>query len=219
MNCLSMMRPIRHLLLLTILLLGSCVTSKKVKDYLAKEKNKPAAEAIVSEWLEMNREWYAARAAKDFPVKESPIIADTAIIEEHTTTEERTASKNEETLPVPLPIKSDPVPTSPENVRPKTAQKQMPAVDCPDVAGFEKTIREKELAVQESTVKLGAARAALNEERKAHSVTKQQLKATAADRDYYKEKNRKKVWALVAMGIFAVLFIVFRILASRERTT
>ncbi len=208
-----MMRPIRHLLLLTLLLLGSCVTSKKVKDYLAKEKNRPAAEAIVTEWLERNREWHAARAAKDFPVQESSVMADTA------TTEERTPSRQEETLPVPLSIKSDPIPASPEKASPKTAQKQTPAVECPDVSGFEKTIREKELAIQENTARLGAARAALNEERKAHGATKQQLKATAADRDYYKEKNRKKVWALVAMGVFAALYVIFKVAASRVRIT
>lgn len=83
------MRPIRHLLLLTLLLLGSCVTSKKVKDYLAKEKNRPAAEAIVTDWLEWNREWHAARAAKDFPVQDSSVMADTAATEESTATAER----------------------------------------------------------------------------------------------------------------------------------
>ena len=212
-NCQSMMRLIRHLLLLTILLLGSCVTPKQVKNYLAKEKNKPAAEAIVTEWLERNRAWYAAKAAKDFPAGEHPAIADTA------TTAKETAVAPAETMPLPPTRKSDPVAAPPEKTRPRTAHIQKPAVEWPDVSGYEKTIREKELAIQENTAKLGAARAALHEERQAHGATKQQLKATAADRNYYKEKNRKKVWALVAMGIFAALYIIFKVAASRVRTS
>lgn len=199
MICQSMKPLIRHLLLLTPLLLCSCVTSRKVEDYLEKAENQPVAEAIVSDWLEQNREWYAAKAAKDFPAKDSIVI------------------KKEPVL-VPLFIKGDPVP-QPERPAPRIVRVPAPAAESQDVSFFQKTIKEKERLLEQSLAKAEAARAALAVERSAHRETKQRLKTTKAERDYYEEKNRKKVWALVAMGIFAALYIIFKVAASRVRIT
>lgn len=202
----------RHLLLLTLLLLCSCVTSKKVKDYLEKAENQPAAEAIVADWLEQNREWYAAKAAKDFPVKKSDSAA--------AVTEVKAPTIEKQPEPEPIRIKSDSVPRTTVATPPvRRAPARIMDCDCPDVAFFEKTISQKEQQLQQNTGRLKAARAALSRERSAHQETKRRLKVTEAERDYFEEKNRKKVWALVAMGIFAVLYVIFRVAASRVRTS
>lgn len=193
------MKPLIRHLLLTPLLLCSCVTSRKVEDYLEKAENQPVAEAIVSDWLEQNREWYAAKAAEDFPAKDSVVIKKEAVL-------------------VPLFIKGDPIP-QPERPAPRAVRMPVPAAASPDVSFFQKTIKEKEQQLQQNTVRLKAARAALRRERNAHQETKQRLKITAAERDYFEEKNRKKVWALVAMGVFAVLYVVFKVAASRVRVS
>jgi hypothetical protein len=196
----TLYKIMKQLLLLMLLLLCSCVTSSKVRDYLAKEKNKPAAEGIVSDWLAQNREWYAQKAARDFPAKETPTPA-------------------KESVPVPA---QKPVPATPkvsvpraEAVRAVATRRIAPEVECPDVTFFEKTIGEKELVIQENTARLQAAHTALKREQDAHHHTKQQLRTTEVERDDYKEKNRKKFWGLVAMALFTVLFVLFRLLAAR----
>jgi hypothetical protein len=190
----------KQLLLLVLLLLCSCVTSNKVRDYLEKEKNKPAAEGLISDWLEQNREWYAKKAARDFPAKETP-------------------TPEKETLPVPA---QKPVPTTEKDPVPRpevgsavAARRYAPEAECPDVSFFEKAIGEKELVIQENTARLQAAHTALRREQEAHTQTKQQLSITEVERDDYKEKNRKKFWGLVAMALFTVLFVLFRLLAAR----
>ena len=193
------MKPLIRHLLLTPLLLCSCVTSRKVEDYLEKAENQPVAEAIVSDWLEQNREWYAAKAAKDFPAKDSIVIQKEAVL-------------------VPLFIKGDPIP-QPERPALRIVRTPAPAAESPDVSFFRETIKEKERLLQQNKARMEAARAALAVERRAHSATKQRLKTTKAERDYYEEKNRKKVWALVAMGIFAALYIIFKVAASRVRVS
>jgi len=197
-----MMRRIKQLIHATLLLLCSCVTSGKVQDYLAKEENKPAAKDIVSDWLGQNREWYAEKAASDFPLKKS--VA-------------------QQIQTVPITIKGEPAPCPerpcPETAKPAFRRIYTPLAECPDVAFFEKTIREKELVIQENTQRVKAAQAALKREQAAHKQTKKQLQTTEVARDYYMELNRKKFWSLVAMGIFALLFIVFRVLASRIKAT
>lgn len=190
------------------LLLCSCITSKKVQDYLSKEKNEPEAKAIVSDWLEQHKEWYADKAAKDFQ------------------SGERGASGKEIRL-IPVPWKRDSVvyqgrvspSTRRVGQRARTRRRYTPVAMSPDVSHFEKTIREQELAIQENITKLHAVRAALRHEQEAHNATKQQLRETETERDNYEEKNRKKFWALIAMAVFVVLFVFFTILSSRIRVT
>ncbi|WP_347159433.1 hypothetical protein [Pontibacter chitinilyticus] len=69
------------------------------------------------------------------------------------------------------------------------------------------------------TTSVEALRSKLHQERRVHQVLKQQLKHTQAERDFWRGKNRKKSWALIAMVIFALLYILFRVLAARVRIT
>jgi hypothetical protein len=48
-----------------------------------------------------------------------------------------------------------------------------------------------------------------------NQALRKRLHDTEADRDYWLDKNRQKFWALVAMGIFGFLYILFTVLASR----
>ncbi|MCX2740915.1 hypothetical protein [Pontibacter anaerobius] len=69
------------------------------------------------------------------------------------------------------------------------------------------------------TVQLDSLHRELKIERMANTAIRQKLKETEADRDYWQEMNRKKRWALIAMAVFAVLYILFKVLAARVRTT
>lgn len=196
----------KRLTLFILLLLCSCVTSKKVKDYLAEEEKQPQAEAIVSEWLDRNKEWYADKAARDFPAKD-------------------TFTRQIDTVRVPITMQGEYIikidsARNAKSLGGRTgSSRYIPKAERPDVTYFEKTIQEKEQVIQQNIAKLETARAELKQERIAHEAIKQQLQETEAERDYWKEKNRKKFWALVVMGVCAVLYVVFKTLASRVRVT
>lgn len=69
------------------------------------------------------------------------------------------------------------------------------------------------------TVQLDSLHRELATERLAKSAIRQKLADTEEERDYWQEMNRKKFWTLVAMAVFAFLYILFKILASRIKTT
>ncbi len=189
-------------------LLCSCVTSKRVKEYLAKQEKEPEAKVIVAEWLEQHKAWYAEKAAKDFPVT-APVAPGPA---------PHKNEAKEPLLPVPPQLDATPVP-KPIKERPARRLYTPKAIPPPILAPLFKTDPAQEQALQESKDKLAAARAALQQEKTGHEATRQQLHETEAERDYWEDKNRKKFWALVVMAIFAVLYVVFRELGDRVRET
>ncbi|WP_299707995.1 hypothetical protein [uncultured Pontibacter sp.] len=56
-------------------------------------------------------------------------------------------------------------------------------------------------------------------EQLANQAIRKRLQDTEADRDYWQEKNEQKFWALIAMGVFGFLYILFTLLASRIKET
>lgn len=52
-------------------------------------------------------------------------------------------------------------------------------------------------------------------EQLANQAIRKRLSQAEEDRDYWQEKNEQKFWALVAMGVFGFLYILFTLLASR----
>ena len=71
----------------------------------------------------------------------------------------------------------------------------------------------------QNTVVIDSLERELSTERLANTALRKRLKDTTTDRDYWREMNRKKRWALVAMAIFAALYILFKVLESRVRET
>ncbi|WP_299761665.1 hypothetical protein [uncultured Pontibacter sp.] len=69
------------------------------------------------------------------------------------------------------------------------------------------------------TVQLDSLHRELATERLSKSAIRQKLAETEVERDYWQEMNRKKFWTLVAMAVFAFLYILFKMLASRVKTT
>jgi hypothetical protein len=52
-------------------------------------------------------------------------------------------------------------------------------------------------------------------EQLANQAIRKRLGQAEGERDYWQEKNEQKFWALVAMGVFGFLYILFTLLASR----
>ncbi|TPE42961.1 hypothetical protein [Pontibacter mangrovi] len=69
------------------------------------------------------------------------------------------------------------------------------------------------------TVQVDSLTRELKTEQLANQAIRERLQQAEADRDYWREMNRKKRWALIAMAVFAVLYILFKILAGRVRDT
>ncbi|PTX21532.1 hypothetical protein C8N40_102508 [Pontibacter mucosus] len=67
------------------------------------------------------------------------------------------------------------------------------------------------------TLRLDSLNRELKVERLANVALRDRLQRTEADRDYWREMNRKKRWAIIAMIVFAVLYILFKVLAARVR--
>ncbi|MCJ8163881.1 hypothetical protein MKJ04_03445 [Pontibacter sp. E15-1] len=202
----------KSLPLFILLLLCSCVTSRKVKDYLAREKNQSEAKAIVADWLEQHKDWYTGKAAQDFPIPESVPIPEPVRVP--------AASKSSPTDSIPCPEAAIPIPIPISiSISIPILRRPPPKAACPDTSLLMKTLRAQELALKQIRADTGAAQAALHDERAAHAATRQQLRQTEAEREYWKDKNRKKFWALIVMGVCGVLYVVFKALAARVRTT
>jgi hypothetical protein len=71
----------------------------------------------------------------------------------------------------------------------------------------------------QNTVMVDSLNRELEIEQLANQAIRKRLQNTEADRDYWQEKNRQKFWALIAMGVFGFLYILFTLLASRIKDT
>ncbi|ARS35267.1 hypothetical protein [Pontibacter actiniarum] len=181
----------KKLFFIFLLLFCSCVTERKAKEYF--EEHPEQLAAYVDKNEAYTEEYGAAYAAKHFPGKKYP----------------------PDITPKPYlaPGRLSPYPAVPEEG--PTAAGEGITSNCPVC----KPERVSEIIYVEDTSKLDALRVMLDNERSAYNVVTQQLRETETERDYWQEQNRKKFWALIAMAVFAVLYILFRVLASRIRTT
>ena len=180
--------------LLMLLLLCSCATQRGAEKYFDKNPEK------LAEYVEKNSEYTeklgAAYAARHFPARLSPQLSPPAIEAEKIIVPGRL-------IPWPMPASR------------QTVLQNAGTVKCPDC----KTTHTTETIYLEDTTRIDALLEELNSEFTAHDATKQRLKKTEAERDFWQDKNRKKFWALIAMVVFAVLYLIFRLLAARVRTS
>ncbi|WP_439882638.1 hypothetical protein ACSX1A_05595 [Pontibacter sp. MBLB2868] len=152
--------------------------------------------------------------APDLPVVPQQVAADTLLVEGAPTDSTTQPMLNPPAEYTPEPLQS-PKPIPAKVQKRETAATRLPGpFKCPECKSIVKT----KTVYRVDTVKVGVLRTALKQERKKHNVLRNKLKQTEAERDYWKEMNRKKFWALIAMAVFAVLYILFKILASRVRT-
>lgn len=186
----SLMQLMRLTLLLTLLLLCSCATQRRSEELSDGNKGEQAEYADKNTGQTEKHE--ADTAVRHFPARPPAPAMGT----EPTIVPGRL-------VPCPMPEARPTVPLSPGSVK------------CPAC----ETIHTTETIYVEDTTKLDALRVELNTERTANTVTRQRLRETEAERDFWREKNRKKFWTLIAMVAFAVLYMVFRVLASRVRET
>ncbi|GAB3529532.1 hypothetical protein GCM10027443_09050 [Pontibacter brevis] len=182
-------------LIFLLVLLCSCATQRGAEKYFDQNPEKLAE--YVDENKEYTEKYGEAYAAKHFPSNQSaPLLPPPA--------------REPEMFIVPGRLAPWPMPES----RPHTPQRPL-RLSCPEC----ETIHTIDTIYREDTTKLDALLAELNEENTLHTETKQRLHRTEAERDFWREKNRKKFWTLIAMVIFAVLYMIFRLLASRVRET
>ncbi|GGG03622.1 hypothetical protein [Pontibacter amylolyticus] len=69
------------------------------------------------------------------------------------------------------------------------------------------------------TLALDSLSRELQIEQLANQAMRGRLKSTESERDYWQDKNEQKFWTLIAMAVFAFLYILFRVLASRIKET
>lgn len=67
------------------------------------------------------------------------------------------------------------------------------------------------------TLLLDSLRREVRTERLANQAIRKKLKTTQAERDHWRELNLRKFWTLIWMGVFALLYVLFKVLASRVR--
>ena len=176
--------------LLLVLLLCSCATQRNAEKFFDENTDK------LAEYVDKNNAYTqaygGAYAAKHFPPSYFPPAIQTpnALVPDRL---------------VPLPLLE----------RVSAGLYVRSAVKCPECkeSYIVKTV------YYEDTVRLETMRLELNQEHKAHEEVRRQLKRTEAERDYWQEMNRKKFWALIAMAAFALLYLLFKVLASRVRET
>ncbi|MDX5422356.1 MAG: hypothetical protein LPK07_00630 [Hymenobacteraceae bacterium] len=180
-----------QLFIFALLLLCACATQREAAEqYFDKHVDELAA--YVDQNEEYKEKYGAKYAARHLPAKVTPpVIAP-------------------ETKPVLVPGRLTPCPL-PE---PRIAEPYRRApLRCPECRSTHTT----ETVYVQDTARLDALRGELVTERQAHEQTRQKLIRTETERDYWQDKNEKKFWALIAMAIFAALFILFRVLAARTR--
>lgn len=180
-------------LTLLLMLLCSCATQREAEKFFDQNPEKLAE--YVDKNTEFTEKYGAAYAARHFPAPLPPPSP---------------PALQTERLIVPGRLTPWPVPE-----RKTTVAQQLRALDCPECKS---TITTETIYVEDTT-RVDALLEELNSEFVAHTETKQQLHKTEAERDFWQEKNRKKFWTLIAMLIFAVLYMIFRLLASRIRVT
>ncbi|WP_242917781.1 hypothetical protein [Pontibacter liquoris] len=175
-------------LLLFLLLLCSCATERMAEKFF--DENTAKLAEYVDKDTAYTRKYGAAYAAKHFPSRlQAPAIP------------QRLQLTPERLAPGPLLI------------RVPVAGYARGAGNCPTC---QPTYVTKTVFLRDTT-QLLALQTRLARERTTGKVIRQQLKKTEGERDYWRDMNRKKLWALIAMAIFALLYILFKVLASRVR--
>jgi hypothetical protein len=169
-----------------LILLCSCATQRQAEKYFDKNPDKLAKYVDTNDVY--TQEYGGAYTAKHFP----PRFLPPAVYTPTTLTPQRLN-------PLPSVAKAS-------VQSPKTNN-----VICPDClpSVIRKTVYLKD------TIQVQKLQTALNQEKQAHRITKKKLKYTETDRDYWQEMNRKKLWTLIAMAVFAFLYIVFKVLAGK----
>lgn len=177
-----------RLFILCVMLLCSCITERKAKKYF--DENPEELAVYVDENPVYKEEYGGAYAAKNFPREVyAPAIEPKVVF---------------------MPGRLTPYPLAEQ----QNAGDFRPTVmRCPACSELQTT----KTVYLEDTSKLEALRVMLDNERTAYDDVTQQLKKTEAERDYWQEQNEKKLWALIAMAVFAALYIIFKVLASRVR--
>ncbi|WP_276497124.1 hypothetical protein [Pontibacter litorisediminis] len=181
----------RHtFILLLLLLLGSCATQRQAEKFFEENPEK------LAEYVDKNeaytREYGKAYAAKHFP----PRLYPPAIY-------------------APPALRPDRLQLGPLLADLPRDQSAVRSAPCPACTATYIT----QTIYLPDTVQLDSLSRELRIERMANGVIRQRLQETEADRDYWRDLNRKKRWALVAMAVFAVLYILFKLLAARVRDT
>ncbi|WP_148561695.1 hypothetical protein [Pontibacter korlensis] len=173
---------------LLLMLLCSCATQRQAEKFFDEHPEELAV------YIDNNEAYTKAHggtyAAKHFPSKlQAPTI------------QPKQSIYPEKSVPLPMLISRPGFSFTPVKRR------------CPDCRSATVT---KTVYLQDTAL-VNALRTELHQERQEHGKVRHQLKRTKVERDYWREMNRKKFWTLIAMGIFAVLYILFRLLASRVR--
>ncbi|SIT83755.1 hypothetical protein [Pontibacter indicus] len=78
---------------------------------------------------------------------------------------------------------------------------------------------EPRIVYLRDTLALDSLQRELHVEQLANQAIRKRLKSAEGERDYWQDKNEQKFWTLIAMAIFAFLYILFRVLASRIKET
>ena len=176
--------------LLLLLLLCSCATQRQAEKYFDEHPDELAK--YVDENEEYTRKHGAAYAAKHFPPKlYAPAVFDTVSFR---------AERSEQSRVLIMPRDIQLIPDKPQSLY--------------QVLPGKESVRT---VYVQNTVVIDSLERELSTERLANSALKKKLKVTSDERDYWQEMNRKKRWAIVAMIVFAALYILFKILESRVR--
>lgn len=174
--------------LLLALLLCSCATQRQAEKYF--DENPEQLAEYVDNNAAYTETYGKAYAAKHFPAKvHRPNIEVPQALQ-------------------PTRLTPRPVPENWPYVSPSRYPQK-----CPDC---QPKVISKTVYLQD-TMAVDSLSRELQIERLANVAIKEKLQLTEKDRDYWRELNRKKFWALVAMGVFFLLFVLFTILSSRIR--
>lgn len=93
----------------------------------------------------------------------------------------------------------------------KAAPVYYPTIPCP---ACESTVRTDTVYLQ-NTVQADSLQRELQIEQLANQAIRKKLTTAEGERDYWEEKNEQKFWTLIAMAVFAFLYILFTVLAAR----
>ncbi|MHC2990166.1 hypothetical protein OB13_00635 [Pontibacter sp. HJ8] len=113
-------------------------------------------------------------------------------------------------------------PIAPTRLSPIPMQERRTATSvAPGAARYPgyKTVYQTRTVYLQDTIRIDSLHRELEIESLANKAIRKRLKDTEAERDYWQEMNRKKFWTLIAMAVFGVLYILFKVLADRVRET
>jgi hypothetical protein len=173
-----------------VLLLCSCATQRQAEKYF--DQNTDQLAEYVDKNAAYTRQYGGAYAARHFP----PRFYAPAIYTKRPITSTRLS-------PVPMLERTTPTYLAPGASR------------YPDY----KTVFKTRTVYLQDTTRLDSLHRELEIETLANKAIRKRLKDTEAERDYWEEMNRKKFWTLIAMAVFGVLYILFKVLADRVGET